>query len=174
MIHTGCFLLSMESRVKLWRKLSRRCSRGGPSISCWTSTDCLIPVLVISVPSVMSCERLPPIHDFFGAFGPVMVVDVLPSVGTRSCSSMLFLYPRCLLSLRRFDSLTYERRCLADDGADARPARQSIVWRSGRRVARHPAVIPIPGSTVDQMATSRVASSCCQHSVHIHTDTMLT
>lgn len=39
-----------------------------------------------------------------------------------------------------------------------RPTRLKEVLNSGRRVGIEPATMPMPGSTVDQMATSRVAS----------------
>jgi hypothetical protein len=43
-------------------------------------------------------------------------------------------------------------------GAGAKPSRHKRVWRMGRRVAILPAVMPIPGSTVDHMETSMVTS----------------
>jgi hypothetical protein len=46
-----------------------------------------MPVFSISVSGIASCGRL--IHDFFGSFGPLMVIDVLPFEGTRSSALML-------------------------------------------------------------------------------------
>lgn len=46
----------------------------------------------------------------------------------------------------------------AYDGVDAKPNRHMRFWSKGRKVAIHPAVIPIPGSTVDHIDTSMITS----------------
>lgn len=144
-------------RVKECRKLSRSCNRGGPSYSCCTTIECLIPLLVVSSSAAVTGKRLERIQLRFGCCGPLMVVDVLPSDGTSSLISNSRRYPCRLFGFRPLASLGAEMRGGAYDGPAARPSRQRKLCRRGRRVARLLAVMPIPGSTVLQMATSVVA-----------------
>lgn len=159
----GNFLLSMLPLVKLYRKLSRSCNRGGPSTSCSIMTDCCIPPSILSICVGGDGVRLRPVQFLLCrvCVGPLIVVDVLPWLGVRSKISKLRRYPR-RLGLRALSPIDSDTLRL-DEGGDASPMRQRMVCRSGRNVAMLPAVIPIPGSTVLQTATSIVASIDDQH-----------
>lgn len=97
----------------------------------------------------------------FGVDGPVIVVVVVDS----ALSICSILRTRCvgrnqpsLCSTLDVPSSEGIGPVSAYDGAGAKPSRHMTVWNSGRKVAMHPAVIPIPGSTVDHIDTSIILS----------------